>query len=345
MVMAHSHCPIICREAISLFHMPLFFLASGYCFKEEYIYDISKFINKRIKRIWWPYVKWMILFILLHNIFFHLNILNDMYGLPDRHSSLYSPNEIITHCIRAAIFDSSEDLLGGFWFLKSLFWGSFIFYVLITAAKRLQLKKTIKFPFLHVGFMLLLISWLLSIEYREFTVLHISSWDFHAAFFIWCGFAYKKVHWECDIRLTVLFGITSIIIGVLYWPCSMTDITFTHFLPFTITAILSTWMCFSICRLVHLYIWKYPFSLFQGIFRFIGDNTMTILTWHFLSFKLVSLFLIIKHSLPIEQLAEYPVIKMFDSGFVWIAYSCVGLFIPLLLAVLNKYIKYDYLRF
>lgn len=64
-----------------------------------------------------------------------------MYGLPDRHSSLYSPNEIITHCIRAVIFDSSEDLLGGFWFLKSLFWGSFIFYVLITAAKRLQLKK------------------------------------------------------------------------------------------------------------------------------------------------------------------------------------------------------------
>ena len=50
MVMAHYHCPIICREAISLFHMPLFFLASGYCFKEEYIYDISKFITKRIKK-------------------------------------------------------------------------------------------------------------------------------------------------------------------------------------------------------------------------------------------------------------------------------------------------------
>ena len=46
---------------------------------------------------------------------------------------------------------------------------------------------------------------------------------------------------------------------------------------------------------------------------FIGKNTLTILTWHFLAFKLVSLSIIGIYDLPIERLAEFPVIKEYSQ--------------------------------
>ena len=62
---------------IVMFHMPIFFIASGYCFKEKYLSSLGKYLYNKVKGIWWPYVKWGLLFLLLHNVFFNLHLYND----------------------------------------------------------------------------------------------------------------------------------------------------------------------------------------------------------------------------------------------------------------------------
>lgn len=129
MVAGHAHVPHIIRDSLSLFHMPLFFMASGYCFKDAYLKDFKRFSLKRIQGIWWPCFKWTLLFVLLHNFFFHLNIINDEYGLIDKCETYYSSQDILFHASNAFFLICKEDLLAGYWFLKSLFWGSFLFYL------------------------------------------------------------------------------------------------------------------------------------------------------------------------------------------------------------------------
>lgn len=130
MVMAHGG---VCSEVskfISMFHMPIFFFFSGYCFKDSYLKDNTLFVKKRIKGLYIPYVKWMILFILLHNIFCKLNILDS------QSVGYYSVGQIIEKILRTVFtFVGGEQLLGGFWFLRELFWGALISFLLLKYIK------------------------------------------------------------------------------------------------------------------------------------------------------------------------------------------------------------------
>lgn len=76
MVIGHSGCPVGMHHFLSMFHMPLFFFLSGYCFKAYYFDHKKEYLKKRLKSLYLPYVKWAIVFLLLHNIFFRLNIYN-----------------------------------------------------------------------------------------------------------------------------------------------------------------------------------------------------------------------------------------------------------------------------
>lgn len=39
-------------KVIFAFHMPLFFVMSGYCFKEKYLNDAKQFVVRKFKGIW-----------------------------------------------------------------------------------------------------------------------------------------------------------------------------------------------------------------------------------------------------------------------------------------------------
>lgn len=80
MVAAHAGMPDVASRFIEMFHMPLFFFMSGYCLKEQYLSTPNTYINKRIKGLYVPYVKYSLLFLILHNLFYYLNIYNNQYG-------------------------------------------------------------------------------------------------------------------------------------------------------------------------------------------------------------------------------------------------------------------------
>ena len=66
----------------------------------------------------------------------------------------------------------------------------------------------------------------------------------------------------------------------------------------------------------------------KDVFVYIGKNTMYILIWHMLSFKVVSLIKVWQYSLPMKALGQFPVIAA-NNVLYWIPYSIVGVFLPL----------------
>lgn len=272
MVLAHARIFQYGQYWINMFHMPLFFMMSGYCFKDKYLADTKTFLSRRVSGIYWPFIKWSIIFLLLHNLFFNLNIYSDEYGYKGKVSELLSIN-VIFQRVFSTVFalGDSEQLLGGFWFLRDLFLGSIIFYI--------TLLFTRKHQWLGGAFLLVITFCLVFIGtqtnfYSARTCL--------ASVFIWLGYMLKNSGFKkYKAWWFPIMGFLIVSMGALFWQTSCLSVKPMTYFPFVFTALLGSLSVLCLCEKME----KYTENWFLRLFRFIGENTLTILTWHFLSLK------------------------------------------------------------
>lgn len=128
MVIGHSGCPDYLHRFIYMFHMPCFFFISGYLLNDKYLTNLKKGLWRKIKGSYYPFVKWSVIFLLLHNVFAYLHIYDTSYSL----------KEISIKAVRILTMTGSEQLLGGFWFLISLCWASIATTVLFYFTQKIE---------------------------------------------------------------------------------------------------------------------------------------------------------------------------------------------------------------
>ena len=128
MVIGHSGCPDYLHRFIYMFHMPCFFFISGYLLNDKYLTNLKTGLWKKIKGSYYPFVKWSVIFLLLHNAFAYLHIYDASYSL----------KEIAIKFVRILTMTGSEQLLGGFWFLISLCWASIATILLFHFMRKLN---------------------------------------------------------------------------------------------------------------------------------------------------------------------------------------------------------------
>ena len=315
-VLIHSIPPGFIASLGGIFVLSSFFFMSGYCFKDKYLDDAHAFVKKRLTGIYWPYLKWSLLFLLLHNVFYHLHIYSDEYGYEGKTSVLYTSSDFVRKAIAIATkMQGHEQLLGAYWFMKLLFVGSFIFYI---ALKVLKSKA-------WGALLLLALSVLLSTLDWKLYYFNIGTREFYAAFFIYVGYLYKKHQLDLHQRPWIwCLGVIMLVVGTQLWFTTMHNYDYWKILPhaFTVISATLTLLCFS------QYLARKVENKSVKCMVFIGDHTMEVLTWHFLSMKLVSLMLIAIYHLPIKRLSEFPVIEEYARQGWWIAYFIVGIGIP-----------------
>jgi fucose 4-O-acetylase-like acetyltransferase len=318
MVMGHSDSPIWLNNYLAMLRMPLFFFMSGYCFKLAYLNDWKTFMKKRIKGIYWPFVKWCTFFLLCHNLFFQLNIFNDEFGFRGNTSYLYSTNEILMRLFRIIFSMIVKDaLLGGFWFLKSLFWGSIIFYLT---------RKVIKSPFWGAIF-LLCVTFFATYFHLQIPFYKINPTDFLAAVFLMFGHYFKSKKIEIKTTLPWILGYGLLIaIGTYLSPASMRYFDITSLLPYTACALMGTLMIFGISKLIV----KKEGIWYVNVLIFIGNHTFEVLTWHLLAFRIVSLFIIMVYGMRIQHLAEAFTIHTYAIKGWWVIYTFIGIAVPII---------------
>ena len=124
-VLGHSGCPQVLSQVIYSFHMPLFFIASGIFFSGKYLHNKKEYAKKKIKSLYLPFVQWSVVFLLFHNVFYEIGIINSEYGTSDGQvNTFYSLRDIAAHLLGILLQMRGYDgLLGAYWFLRALFVG------------------------------------------------------------------------------------------------------------------------------------------------------------------------------------------------------------------------------
>ena len=322
MVLCHAGCSYL-ECFITMFHMPLFFFFSGYCFKEKYLSTSVDFVRKRVKGLYWPFIKWGIVILLLHDVFFYIGI----YSVDSGYNNyFYTSSDYIQRAVNILKFKYAEQLLGGYWFLPALFWGALISWVAIRLSRGFLCISAIVILIIGYG-----IGWLFSHQMHTFGL--CEKW-FVVAFLFIIGhiFAKQKIRpfklWESVIAILIVF------IGSIYWPHSMPKDYYSTWIvfPYVITAILGTWSVYSWCNMING-----CDSMFSKTLRYIGENTLTILTWHFLSFKIVSLMIVAIYGLPFSYIGMHPVISDYAHMGWFVVYTIVGIVVPLLPMLVKHY--------
>lgn len=321
MVVGHSGCPTGLYHFIYFFHMPLFFMISGYFFNPQSTESKKIFMTRKIQTLWFPFVKWAFIFLLLHNLLYLVHFETDLYTWKD----------IWQRAILIFFMFGEDPLIGGYWFLNNLFYCSVLCLLFTWVAKFLLPNlRIISILFLSIGVSLFGLSLFLNNQFDNNVIKQLPGMCFSGVMF---GIGYVVSQFKVKFTKNLWLWFSSLvvlIIGVMLQPLSR---------PFTLATPLDT-PYIIIMALVGVYFVFYLAHVLNKTYLkkllvYVGDNSLIILTFHFLVFKFASWFIVLVSDLPMSEIASHPHIKFGESNWWWLFYTILGVSLPLILKLLK----------
>lgn len=346
-LMVCGHCGVPFRSFIYLFHMAIFFIASGYCFNAHNSEDsphVLKFILRKLKGLWLPYVLSMIAYSILHNIFIWLNIYTDntdvFQYLNSRQITLtnaWTLAQIIENILKSLLLHGHTQMGSALWFVATLMEISVLYCVLNFVIRKCIGEKRIEV------FQFLFSASFLGLGYFMATRnIECGGWNrifsFYTLFFI--GVEIRRYS-EKFLHKIAIYGkwiaLCSFVILLLLQRNEVALDQNQYVNPgfLIIVSFLGWLLTFSVADIIS------KFKAIKKPLVILGQNTMPVVILHFLSFKIVNLLGVLVLGLPKYCIAAFPVLVYDD--ILWIVYAIVGVIVPVIcklgLRKLGCYIK------
>jgi fucose 4-O-acetylase-like acetyltransferase len=321
LTVSHGGCPNGFRSFILMFYIPCFFVISGWLFSDKYLDDLKKGLWHKAWGIYKTFVKWELIFLALHNIFALCGIYTESYSI----------SEIASKAVRIVLMSGGEQLVGGFWFLISLFWAT-IFSM--TYLYVLKLKNKLTLIYILGG----VIGALLINIMEHFIPFHypdqFGPQTMLATAFYLSGYACKKqkITIEGSWIKVIGFWLLPLVLSFFFTWRLTSGLDIYAVIPFYLTACVGTLGMLQFCACLSR---NKSLTL---VLTYVGERTLYVLTFHFLGFKLMSLLYICFTGSTMNHLADFPVMSIVPSWF-WICYAIGGLLFSLLMhKLLSRYI-------
>lgn len=247
MVAGHSYTKSPIEWFVGLFHMPLFFICSGYCFKEKYLGDFWGYAKRKIKTIWWPTFKWIVALVLLHNLLLSIGVLREgVFNAISVHA--YGLKDIAKYIAMAVTLHAHAPTFAGIWFIKMLLVASVIGFLVIKYCKG-------KIFYLALGGLLGMSVLMLIVFPGHKPIIDQTHLPFLSSFFFLIGYSFKKEQvfdklGKIKMPLIVVISAALLACGYNYWLSSMVSINALHFVPFCITAIVGTILLNALSKII-----------------------------------------------------------------------------------------------
>ena len=334
-------------EYIYLFHMAVFFMASGYFFRDKQSDSVSSLftsIKKRLQKIWVPFVVWNAIFTLLNNVFIKMNIYtSDEIVSEYLKKSLVSIHhhmgikEMAVNIVKGIFLAGHTELGGTFWFLRALFYIAVAYlcinFILLKLLKNdtavIVSQAVISVVFLITGFVM---------GKKGFNSLGLDlMFSYYCLYFlgIVAGRITPTLEKHLTTKLYLLLTVIGIaIIGILnnFGSIALDHNKYDNPILLLVASVVGWIMLYSLSSVVELV------PSISKVFTYLGQNSIIIMIFQFLFFKPVSLLIAMVKGWPLQTVAGFPV--SYTEGAWWILYTVVSTALCSLVAYIWKRIHH-----
>lgn len=315
-----------------IFHVPVFFMCAGYFFHTKYLSDERTFIMHRVKGLYWPFLRWSIFFLVIHNLLFYLGLLSEQYG--NASGGVLHPytwHQWGQH-LWSIVFNMSgynDFLCGTFWFFRALFLASIGFLILFKVLRRSEHFATnVQAGWGILAITLLMCFWKVMDNLTIPGVTQGGYRELMGASFMAAGFLLRqynvieRINWKVTVPCCVLLLLASFLFpSSMVWNGTLSDF-FSLPLPAVAAFIALAWGCG--------YIDRYD-NVAKRALVYIGNRTLYIFAFHLVAFKLVSALKVAFYGLPWQAVGGHPTVLQPMNNVLWILlYVVAGVGIPLL---------------
>lgn len=326
-VLGHTRFPYL-RNIIYSFHMPLFFILSGYLFQDRKLeVSFSKYLIKRLNGLYLPFLKFSIFYLLFNNFFVSIGFLSSEYR--------YEGAQFLKVLIENLFFLSDSQFSGTFWFIRNLFGIEIIMFSLYKICRSIVKKKENAFYFGAVC-IFLIIGYICSEKRIIPTLANIYV---GMAFFLVGYLVRNRIPNVLERRNLLYFGIFSIFAIGPFLKVDMVVNSYSNFWLFLITGTLGSLAVVQVCKML-------PKLKINNFFEYIGKNSLYILCFHFLAFKVVLMMSLYLRQLNfsylqcfIERPENVPIFVYNPKTDFWI-YWLGGVILPLMIPMGKQKLVY-----
>lgn len=251
---------------IYMFHMGLFFVLSGFFFKNiTSVPMLRHFVWRKIRGLYFPYIGYSIVFLFLHGTLTYIN-----GGVK------YTASDYANKLVRILLtFSGQEAILVGFWFLKALFTASILYAILSLLLNKLRCQSLA--PLVIIAIMVACMV-MCNGTHRNLTIFGM----LYGCVFFYIGIMIKQ---KSNIKYWQTFSTLILIVLVLLVSRIYKEIANTEFLsvdtmtilPFALTTTLGSLMVIGISHIINNKAHKLVITLLD----YIGCHTMIILALHY----------------------------------------------------------------
>lgn len=331
MVMGHAEVPDLLSNFIYIFHMPLFFIAAGYFFSRKHLDNPWEFCARRFKGLYIPFLKWTVVFLLLHNLWFEIGILNEEYGNWEGGvTHPYSLN-VFFHRLFLAVTSMSgydEFLTGAFWFFRGLLVASILFLIL---ARLVDGRRGLSMT--RIALMVCILAFAfnafrLGFGFRISTIPNGGLRETWGLFFFGLGVLYRQFEQRIGDRWWLsLISLAILGTGAAFHTCGMNNTG----QPINLLTLPLTGSAGWILTHHVATILANKDNAIRNTLVFIGNNTLYVFIFHIISFKLVNPLKIMWYDLDWAQMGCHMVIHYNNhTDLFWMLYTLAGVAVPLL---------------
>ena len=316
-----GHSGSIFTHYIYLFHVGVFFIASGYVYKQVRTWgELKRYVLKRVKRLYLPYVGCNLFFLIINNWLVSCNIYDT--------TKYISFKALPVHIIKILCMIENSELLGAAWFLRVLFLLSVIYSFFDFCIDKLFDSKNVFCGQLIMSIALHTIGYLfwkydiiggtIGTYFIIFTTIYI-------LYFIGTNIR-GKMGFVKDSKIAVICAIVASLLLLIIGRYETLEIGRAYgVFGIFIVSVCMGWM----------FLWAISFIIKQSkrvanFFRYLGRKTIYILLFHFVGFKFVIFMQIKMLEKPISYLASFPI---YLDGWSWL-YTVSGIVFSVSIAVI-----------
>lgn len=327
---------------IYLFHMGIFFMISGFFFRENASGDLRSVmtaLKKNLQHLWVPFFIGNFIFVLLHNFFLKIGVYTEnpmvvQYSPQSTIQYSYGVAELLKRIIGGVIFFSKEPLFGAAWFLRVLFIVAVCYRTVDYLIRRIGKNRVV------VPVQTLIAIALLVASHHFFAGKSVHGLALAASYY-----SLYHIGHLISLKKSWLFGrpvkeyVVRVLLsgGLLHYLNKKGAIEWTlNQYPgpiFLLVAAFTGWIfLFSIAALIR------RTRVTKSVLLQIGKRTLMILILHFLAFKIVTAVVVEAYHLPAYCLAAFPNLYGRKYG-LWPAYVTVGIIVPVVMSIILQFLR------